>query len=170
MKYILLIVLLVTASGAFAKEKCDLESIDLNEDSSKIEQYFYSGTCNYRNKDYALSVENWEILASLKPQSPTDEELKVDVLNNLGYMKFFGLGTEKKQDAAIKIWQEAILLGHYESEFHLCHAYADKDESTFNLAKARKHCEKAKLIYKGKEDSDPEILSDIESYLEQVGR
>lgn len=168
MRYLFLIIILVIASGAFAKEQCDLKSIGLDESSSKIEQYFYIGTCHYRNKDYALSVKSWENLASLKSDSATDEELKVDVLNNLGYMKFFGFGTEKNQELAITYWKEAILLGHYEAEFHLCHAYADKNEPTFNLGKARKHCEKAKLIYKGKDDSDPEILSDIESYLEQI--
>lgn len=166
MRYIFSILVLSIAAVTFAKEQCDPASIGLDKDSSEIERYFYTGTCHYRNKDYSLSVKNWEKLSSIKPEVAVDEELKVDVLNNLGYMKFFGFGTEKDQETAILYWREAILLGHYEAEFHLCHAYADKEEPTFNLAKARKHCEKARLIYKGKDDSDPEILSDIESYLE----
>ena len=169
MRYIFSILLLSIAAASFAKEQCDPESIGLDKDSSEIERYFYTGTCHYRNKDYSLAVKNWENIASIKPEVATDEELKIDVLNNLGYMKFFGFGTEKDQETAILYWQEAILLGHYEAEFHLCHAYADKEERTFNLAKARKHCEKARLIYKGKDESDPEILSDIESYLEGLG-
>lgn len=81
----------------------------------------------------------------MKPKTSTNEELKVDVLNNLGYMKFFGFGTEKDQRTAMSYWREAILLGHYEAEFHLCHAYVNKEEPTFHLAKARKHCELAFL-------------------------
>lgn len=168
MRYLFTIIILLMASVSSAKEDCNLSSIGLDIASSKIEKYFYTGTCHYRNKDYGLSVKSWEKLSVLKPLSAEDEELKIDVLNNLGYMKFFGFGTERDIDTAISYWQEAILLGHYEAEYHLCHAYADEKQPTFNLAKARKHCQKAKLIYKGKEDSDPEILSDIESYLEKV--
>ncbi len=168
MRYIFTVILLFIASGALAKEDCVQKSIGLDENSSEIEKYYYSGTCHYRNEDYSLSVKNWEKLASMKVASEADEELKVDVLNNLGYMKFFGYGIKKDQETAISYWREAILLGHYEAEYHLCHAYADKNEPTFSLAKARKHCEKARLIYKGKDDSDPDILSDIESYLEKI--
>jgi len=169
MRYIFSILFLFITAVSLAKEQCDPHSLDLDKESSEMEKYFYIGTCHYRNKDYSLSVNNWEELASLQPEKPEDEELKVDVLNNLGFMKFFGFGTEKDQGTAISYWQEAIRLGHYEAEYHLCHAYADREEPTFNIAKARKHCEKARLIYKGKEDSDPEILSGIESYLKDIG-
>ncbi len=169
MRYILLILLLIFSLDSISKEKCDLGSIGLDESSSDIEKYFYTGTCHYRNKEYGLSVQNWENLVSLRPVSEEDEELKIDVLNNLGYMKFFGYGIEQSQEAAMSYWRDAILLGHYEAEYHLCHAYADNEQSTYNLAKARKHCEKAKLIYKGKDDSDPDILSDIELYLDKLG-
>ncbi|WP_299776130.1 sel1 repeat family protein [uncultured Pseudoteredinibacter sp.] len=170
MRYLLAIYLLSISAVSFAKEKCDPSSIGVTDSSSEIERYFYTGTCHYRNKDYSLSVKNWEGLALLEAESASDEELKVDVLNNLGYMKFFGFGTEKDQKTAISYWREAVLLGHYEAEYHLCHAYADKKQPTYNLAKARKHCEKAKLIYKGKDDSNSEILSIINSYLEKIER
>ena len=162
------IVFLAFSVLAIGKEKCDLESIGLDYQSSDIEVYFYTGTCHYRNEDYGLAVKNWEKLSLIKDNSSKDEELKIDVLNNLGYMKFFGFGTPKDQDAAINYWKEAILLGHFEAEYHLCHAYADKNEPTFNLAKAKKHCEKAKLIYKGQDEPDKDILSDIETYLNQI--
>lgn len=168
MRVFFIIISLLFSASSFGKEKCDKESLGLDYKSSDIETYFYTGTCHYRNEDYELSVKNWEKLALIKEVSSSDEELTIDVLNNLGYMKFFGFGTIKDQNTAMKYWQEAILLGHYEAEYHLCHAYADKKEPTFNLAKARKHCRKAELIYKGQEKSDKDILSDIQFYLKEI--
>jgi TPR repeat protein len=153
---------------AVADEDCSPEAIGVGDKSTKIELLFYTGTCHYRNEDYQLSVQSWEKLVGLKASTSTDEALKVDVLNNLGYMKFFGFGTKTDKRTAISFWREAILLGHYEAEYHLCHAYADSDQPTYDIAKARKHCEKARLIYKGKDDSDPEILEDIEKYIKMI--
>ena len=154
---------------AFADEDCSPEAIGVDETSTKIELHFYTGTCHYRNEDYQLSVRSWEKLAELDASTSADEELKIDVLNNLGYMKFFGYGTRTDKKTAISYWSKATLLGHYEAEYHLCHAYADSDQPTYDIAKARMHCEKARLIYKGKDDSDPEILEDIEKYIKKVG-
>ncbi|BFM09976.1 hypothetical protein R50072_01290 [Simiduia litorea] len=169
MNYLIAIFFIFLSAASFAKEECDPDSVGLNNESSDIEKYFYTGTCHYRNKEYSLSVESWEKLVPLASTSAHDEELKVDVLNNLGYMKFFGFGTDKDQEGAISYWQKAILLGHYEAEFHLCHAYADEKEITYDLSKARKHCEKARLIYKGKDNPDPDITSSIEYYIEKIG-
>lgn len=145
-----------------------MKSVGIDKDSSEVEKYFYTGTCHYRNKDYGLSVKNWEMILPLSPESDEDEELKISVLNNLGYMKYFGYGTAKDQKSAMKYWKEAILLGHYEAEYHLCHAYGDSDQPTYNVAKARTHCEKARLIYKGMDEPDQEILEDIEYYLSKI--
>ena len=168
MKVVVLFLTLFASAESFSRESCAADSLGFDESSSKIEKLFYTGTCHYRNEDYGLSVESWEKITSLVPSSSEDEELKIDVLNNLGYMKFFGYGTLRDQGTAISYWREAILLGHYEAEYHLCHAYADRNQTTFDLAKARKHCAKARLIYRGKADSNPTILSDIETYLEQI--
>lgn len=170
MRNLTFILIFFASTNSFSNEDCDIDSIGLGNSSSAIEKYFYTGTCYYRNKEYHLSVENWEKLARLKATKDGDEELKVDVLNNLGYMKFFGYGTEEDKVGAIEYWRQAILLGHYEAEYHLCHVYADSSEPTYNKAKARKHCEKAKLIYKGKSGSDPEILKSIEIYLDKISR
>lgn len=169
MRKILALIFLLLAVSAFGKENCGYEAIGIEKNSSEINKYFYTGTCHYRNKNYLLAVKNWEKITQLSPQAADDEELKIDVLNNLGYMKFFGIGTETDKDKAMSYWLEAIQLGHYEAEYHLCHAYADSSQPTYDVAKARKHCEKAKLIYKGKDDSDPEILKSIQSYLDKVG-
>ncbi|ACR13996.1 sel1 repeat family protein [Teredinibacter turnerae] len=169
MRIIVLIIFCLPLYG-LTKESCDLDSIGLSDQSSEIEKHFYTGTCHYRNEDYQLSVKSWEMLAKLDPVGDEDEELKVDVLNNLGYMKFFGYGTAEDKSTAIDYWTQAILLGHYEAEYHLCHAYADIEEPTYDKSKARKHCEKAKLIYNGKDSPDTEILDSIEKYLRKLGK
>ena len=152
-----------------ATEDCGPASIGLDQSSSQIESYFFTGTCHFRNEDYALAVENWEQLSQLRPATVADEELKIDVLNNLGYMKFYGFGTEQQQDDAVTLWQEAIALGHDEAEYHLCHAYADCQQSTYNKSSARMHCRKAYLVYNGQEQPNKKILAKIEFYLEQLG-
>ena len=164
----ILIILLIFSTPVLSKEACDLASIGLDQDSPLAEQLFYTGTCHFRNKDYDRSVESWSKLTSLENVAPEYEELQIDVLNNLGYMKFFGYGTEKDQWTAIEYWKQAILMGHEEAEYHLCHAYADHNEPTYTLARARKHCKKALLIYNGMEKPDLEILDDIKFYMARL--
>ena len=168
MKFLIVLITLIIAPVSFAKEKCDLASIGLDESTSHIEQLFYTGTCHYRNKDYALSVESWERLSQLEPHNTAEKQLKVDVLSNLGFMKFYGLGTRKDQALALSLWKESIAIGHEEAEYHLCHAYADSKESTYHLENARKHCQKAHSIYKSQDHADVAILSEIEFYLESI--
>lgn len=168
MRAIALLAILLTTSNIYGKEDCSLESLKLNEKSNIAERLFYTGTCHYRNKDYDKSAKSWQQLAEMDAIDKDYKNLQVDVLNNLGYLMFFGLGMEKNQNKAITYWQKAITLGHYESEYHLCHAYADKKQPTFNREKAKKHCEKALLIYRGMEPRDKEILSYIESYYNDV--
>jgi TPR repeat protein len=168
MKLILITIMLTLSFFAHSDEACDLETIGLDENSDIAEQLFFTGTCHYRNKEYDLSVKSWEKLSAFKKINPEYEEHQIDVLNNLGYMKFYGYGTTKDQPQAIVYWKKAILLGHYEAEYHLCHAYADKDESTYHIVKARKHCEKALLIYKGMDEQDKEIIDTIKKYISQI--
>lgn len=170
MRISLAAILFCLSISGHAKEVCDFDALEIEENDSEITKLFYTGTCHYRNKDYNLSVENWEKLSKAIPLSEKDEKLKVDTLNNLGYMKFFGFGTDKNQSIALEHWNSAISMGHKEAEFHLCHAYADIDETTHNIAKARKHCNKAQLIYKSMEPRNEEILQSIERYLEQLGK
>jgi len=169
MKLILITIMMTLSFFARSNEACDLEAIGLNKNSDIERQLFFTGTCHYRNKEFDLAVKSWEELSSLKNINQEYNEYQIDVLNNLGYMKFFGYGTTKDQPQAIVYWKEAILLGHYEAEFHLCHAYADKNELTYHLAKARKHCEKALLIYKGMDEQDKETIDIIKKYRSQIG-
>lgn len=164
MKIIFILVFTAFPGLAFGATECGLEDIGLEHSSNRAEKLFYTGTCHYRNEDYVLAVEKWEELLSLEGIDPEYEELQIDALNNLGFMLFFGYGTEKDKAGAVGYWKSAILMGHEESEYHLCHAYAEKDQPTFHLAKARKHCRKALLIYRGMDDPDEEILQQIKKY------
>jgi len=134
MKYILIMVIFTFSSESFGKEDCSEESLGLVDSSHIAEKLFYR------------------------------EEYQIDSLNNLGFLKFYGYGITVDKNGAVEYWKKAILLGHYESEYHLCHAYADKDEPTFNYALGKKHCEKAFLIYRGMEDPDEEIMNQIKTY------
>lgn len=164
MKYILIMVIFTFSSESFGKEDCSEESLGLVDSSHTAEKLFYRGTCHYRNQDYELSAKYWGELSELKNVGAEYEEYQIDSLNNLGFLKFYGYGITVDKNGAVEYWQKAILLGHYESEYHLCHAYADKDEPTFNYALGKKHCEKAFLIYRGMEDPDEEIMNQIKTY------
>ena len=164
MKNIIYIILFALPSLALSKEDCSPESIGLDDSSHISESLFYKGTCHYRNEEYDLSAKYWGELSALEGVGEKYEEYQVDSLNNLGYLKFFGYGIPEDKQGAISYWKKAISLGHHESEYHLCHAYADKNEPTFNYALGEKHCEKAFLIYNGMEEPDEEIMDQIKGY------
>ncbi len=168
MKTLLIILTLLISSAAFSKESCTKEALNLNNESNKAEILYYTGTCHYRNEEYDLSAKLWEQLAEIKNIEEEQKHLQINVLNNLGYLMFYGLGIEKNQIKAISFWEKAITMGQTESEYHLCHAYADEKESTYNKEKAKLHCNKALLIYRGMVPRDEEILSLIENYYDQV--
>ncbi len=168
MRLIAIALACVITSVASAKESCDKAVLGLTDNDSQIRQYFYTGTCHYRNEDYKLAVENWIELSELEPATSDDEALKVSVLNNLGYMKYFGLGVKQNQLEAIEFWKRAVLLGHAEAEYHLCHAYADIKQATYNKENAKSHCNRALQIYRRMEKKDDEILKDIERYIELI--
>lgn len=171
MKTLTFLTLLLFPIFVFANESCSLEEINLTADSAQAEKLFYTGTCHYNNKQYEKSVALWKELSNLKDIEPAHTELQISALNNLGYMLFFGYGVEENKTYAIEHWNKAIGLGHTEAEYHLCHAYADSEVSTYNPTKALPHCEKAKLIYQGieeKNDNEKIILGQIKNYLKHL--
>ncbi len=111
MKNLVAIALCLVVPSVIAKEDCSPAAIGIDETSSQIAKYFYTGTCHYRNEDYQLSVENWELLVPLQASTADDEETKIDVLNNLGYMKFFGFGTDQDQDTNDEVLAASNSLG-----------------------------------------------------------
>lgn len=167
MKFLALF-LLMTSTFAYSKEKCDLASVGLSEYAHEIEKLYYVGTCNYRNEDYELSVQYWEKIPKILNIGLELKTLQISVLNNLGYMKFFGFGTNQDQPKAMEYWKQAVSMGNDEAEYHLCHAYADQAEPTFNLSRARRHCNKAFVVYNGMIPPNEKILKSIKGYLEQI--
>jgi TPR repeat protein len=124
-----------------------------------------------QKKEYSESVLSWKELSGLTNIAPKHVELQISALSNLGYMLFFGYGIEENKEEAVVYWNKAIGLGHTEAEYHLCHAFADPEVSTYNPVKALSHCEKAKLIYQGmekKNDDEKSILKQVKNYLKQL--
>lgn len=153
------------SGSALSKEVCDSRSLNLDDGASKIQKYFYTGTCHYRNEEYTLAVDNWLKIKNLVPNNEEDPELKIAILNNLGYMMYFGFGIEMDTNTAIEYWRESAELGEDESNYHLCHAHADDTEPTFNPEVAKEYCNKALAIYSEHQQPDTQILEDIRYYL-----
>lgn len=154
-----------------AAESCDLESIGLTKASPLPQKLFYTGTCHYRNEDYAAAAEVWQKLAALEPLPEQYRELQVSSLNNLGFLMFFGDGIDKDQQQAVAYWEKAATLGQPEAEYHLCHAYADARDSTYAPGKAAPHCDRAESYYatiKEPGRNDQIILSQIRGYKTQL--
>lgn len=162
------LILLLAAPLLAAKESCEAEALGLTPEASAITRLYYTGTCHFRNEDHALAVASWEALTREASTSPDDQSLQLNVLNNLGYMKFFGHGTAVDQPGAIAMWQSAVRQGHDEAEYHLCHAYADERLPSHDRDRALQHCRKARLMYRDRQDGDPEILRQIDRHLEQL--
>lgn len=168
MRYLFLTVVFSSSLNLLAKESCELENIGLTAESNLVERLFYEGTCHFRNEDYHRSVVLWRQLSSLENVAEELKELQISSLNNLGYLLFFGYGTKENKQEALEHWNKAALLKHDEAEYHLCHAYADVKEPTYNQAKAILHCNKAKLIYQSIEnqsEDDELMLKQIINYL-----
>jgi TPR repeat protein len=166
-----ILILLFFPFFSIANDLCSLKEVGLTEKSALAERLFYVGTCHYRHQKYEQSVPLWKDLTELQNIEPEYVELQINALNNLGFMFFFGYGIEENKDLAINYWNKAIALGHTESEYHLCHAYADPKVSTYNAVKALPHCKKAKLLYRGmgnKNNQEKDILKQINKYLRQL--
>ena len=154
MRVVLFIFILLFCRNLFAEESCTLKDLGLSSDPDHPASLYYVGTCNYRNYNYTEAAKLWQALVDIHNIDSEYHELQVDAHNNLGYLLFYGYGIEADQDQALTLWNKAISLGHTESEFHLCHAYADANEKTYDPIKAKLHCNKAELIYRGIEERD----------------
>ena len=128
---------------------------------------YYTGTWHYRNERMEQAATSWSGLVGRDDLGGEYDELRTNALNNLGYLRFYGLGLEEDKTAAIGLWREAVSLGHDESEFHLCHAYGDANEPTYNAVRARRHCRRADAIYSAlpePDEDDRAVLEIIREY------
>ena len=158
------------SSYALADEACDENALGLESSDSTITRLFYTGTCHYRNRAYGDAVTYWQQIPLLDPANADEQALSLHSLNNLGYLLFFGLGVEEDKSTALEYWQTATEQGHDEAVYHLCHAYADVDQPTYDSYQAKPYCQKAKRIYLDKQREDDVILEAIDGYLKQLNR
>lgn len=168
MKQCLLLLLLLASGQSLSQDLCLLEEIGLTDQSPLPEKLYYQGTCQYRNENFSASVRLWRALSAMDDIDPAHQELQANSLNNLGYLLYFGYGTQENKQAAIEHWHKAVSMGQTESVYHLCHTYADGTKSTYNKVKALPHCKQAKRIYQAidvKDEGDETILRLIGKYL-----
>lgn len=154
-----------------AKEDCSDDAYSSPEYAYVSEKYFYQGTCHYRNKEYDLAAVKWRELVNYDGEPDCCLDLKISASNNLGYLLFFGFGVEENKQEALSHWHYAVSKGQTESEYHLCHAYADLDQPTYDKERAKLHCEKARLVYQGIENPNSDeiqILELIRNYVDAL--
>ena len=159
---------LLLLSTRALSEPCPLASVGEEFPESHPICLFYSGTDHFRNNRMAQASSSWDRLLQLESYPDEYTDLRVDSLNNIGYLYFYGLGVETDKHQALKNWKEAVSLGHSESEYHLCHAYADRDQSTFDRVAAEEHCTRALDAYLSIEEPDDDdlaVLQIIREYL-----
>ena len=89
--------------------------------------FYNRGVDAYKAKNYKDAVDQWS-----KAVDAGDATAK----NNLAYLLFFGLGTEKQPDKAIELWNSAAAAGESESQWHLGNIYAEGTGVEKNLITA----------------------------------
>lgn len=132
------------------------------------ECYFYSGTAAFRAEDYEKAASFWKSLIGLKSVPVEAQHLKVSAYNNLGFLYFFGHGVETNKKAAIEYWSYAMKSGNEESAYHLCHAFAEKKEPTYNPKVALGYCTEGLRRYgllKERDGQLDEIVRELLAYV-----
>ena len=156
------------ASGAADMCKLDkLKSVPANDPAC----YFYSGTASFRGGNYSDAAASWTKLVSLKSVPVDLEHFRTSAYNNLGYLYFFGRGVKKDKALAIQYWNYATRAGNEESAYHLCHAYGEKNEPTYNPKIALTYCKEALRRYnqlpKGGEGGS-DVVRQINAYIARL--
>jgi len=132
---------------------------------------FYRGTAAYRAEQYALAADYWnKVIAPQKVTAP-DALLQSFSYNNLGYLSFFGYGLAVDQPKAIRYWLQAMKSGDAEPVYHLCHAYAEVGQLTYNRKLAITYCPEALRRYQAISDktpSDINIMGQIQEYMKPL--
>lgn len=134
---------------------------------------YYTGKKFFKEGDYTAAATSWEKLLSISHIDAGSLQLVAEAHNSMGYLKFFGFGVALDQQAALGHWHAAVGLGHIEAEYHLCHAYGDMREAVYNPDRARAHCAKSELVYKGMDErnrNDELILKQITQYVTSIER
>lgn len=85
--------------------------------AATVERGSYNkGVDAWRRQDYAAAAREWSV-AVLSGDT--------NAMNNLAYLYFNGMGTERRIDDAIALWRLASYSGNSESQWHLGYAYQE---------------------------------------------
>jgi TPR repeat protein len=152
---------------AYGDGSCQLEELK-GTPANDPECYFYNGTAAFRAEDYKRAALFWKSLIGLESVPVEAEHLKVSAYNNLGFLYFYGHGVETNKKAAIEYWSHAMRSGNEESAYHLCHAFAEKKEPTYNPKVALGYCREGLRRYgllKERDGQLDEIVRQLLAYV-----
>ena len=118
----------------------------------------------YKTKNYKEAAVQW---------SKAVAQGNVSAMNNLGYLLYYGYGTNKDPETAIDLWRVASYSGHSESQWHLGNAFETGIGIEKDLAKAyawyRCSVENASSKLRVKEDdTEQAILEDAQESLSKL--
>ena len=109
---ILGIVLTIVAHNALGDELgCQVPGASTDVPTTHPTCLFYTGTDHFRNERMAEAVESWLALLDLQSISAEYENFRIDALNNLGFMFFYGLGIEEDALAQPHRCVELLVIG-----------------------------------------------------------
>ena len=169
----LTLLLMISCSGnVMAEERCQLKELE-SVSASHPECLFYSGTAAFREENYSEAAHFWKTLISTQSIPIEYEHLKISAYNNLGYLYFFGHGVTPNKKAAIEYWMHATKAGNEEAPYHLCHAYAEEKEPSYNPGRALGFCKEALRRYELLEEHSEgteEIVRQLKRYIRKLAQ
>lgn len=125
---------------------------------------FYTGTRFYREKRYSAAFSQWQAILNDRHISKEFDYLRLDALNNVGFLYYQGWGVVRHQNLAINAyWRPAEQAGHDEAAYHLCHAYAD-GKSPLALG----YCREALRRYQYNRSEDNQIIGILRDYISRL--
>lgn len=172
LRLLLSTLMIAATANSVAAEMCMLEQLKSVTSNSPV-CYFYSGTSSFREGKHSDAATSWIKLVNLQSVPVDLEHLKTSAYNNLGFLYFMGKGVTKDKALAIKYWNYAADTGNEEAEYHLCHAYAEKREPTYNPRTALGYCKEALRRYRQlpkSENDSSEIVRQITNYISRLER
>jgi TPR repeat protein len=157
------LIALAIAASANAAAPCQEPKLEAVA-SDHPECQFFKGTRHFREKEYSAALQEWMTVIDTKEIPKEFEYLLLDAQNNVGFLYYMGMGTQKNPDLAIQqYWLPAERAGHEEATYHLCHAYADEKPKL-----ALGYCREAIRRYEklgGADEGNREVIGQLRRYI-----
>jgi TPR repeat protein len=83
-------------------------------ESAADDSAYNRGVDAYKKQDYAEALTQW---------SASVAKGNIDAMNNLGYLFYYGHGTDRAPQDAVQLWRVAAFAGQSEAQWHLATAY-----------------------------------------------